>query len=38
MKYHLSLVRTAISKNLQTTNAGEDVENQDNTLALLVEM
>ena len=34
MRYHLTLVRMAIIKNLHTINAGEDVE-KGNTLALL---
>ena len=29
MKYHLTLVRTAILKKLQTINAGEGVENRE---------
>ena len=37
MKYHLTPVRMAIIKNLQTINAGEGVE-KGNPLALLVGM
>ena len=29
MRYHLTLVRMAITKNLQTTNAGEGVEKRE---------
>ena len=36
-RYHLTLVRMAISKNLQTINAGEDV-GKGNPLTLLVGM
>ena len=37
MRYNFTLVRMAIIKNIQTINAGEDVE-KINSLALLVRM
>ena len=37
MRYHLTLVKMAIIKSLQTINAGEGVD-KENSLTLLVEM
>ena len=31
MRYHLTLVRLSITKNLQTTNAGEGVEKREHS-------